>query len=271
MGCDGGSIPKRAEMVKTKKKLVREASDSQVKFWTCFLSQTELKAPIVSDGLGRLFNREAVLEWLVGDREIELENVKSIKDFTTLTLKVNPLFNSKESSVLLSSSSAKDSKKSCPFMCPITQKEMNGTFKFIYPPCGCVVAELAIQNVKETSCLVCGKEYAKDDIITIYPTDQEEINRLTDKIITRQQKSRKRKGNLQETGRKKENSVKKVNIPLPNLSNVQDLPFGMGPNSKTKVLESIFLKKDEKGRVIDDGNSQNFLVKGTFNRSAASF
>ena len=147
---------------------------------------------------------------------------------------------------------------------------MNGTFKFIFPPCGCVVSELAIQNVKESNCLVCGKEYKIDSLVPIYTTDSLEIQNLLDKIHARQGKSKKRKGDSQEPIKKKDNSSKKINMSLPNLSG-KDLPFGMGPNSKTAVLESIFVKKDEKGQVIDDGNSQNFLVKGTFNRSAASF
>jgi hypothetical protein len=244
MGCDGGSIPKRAEMVKIKKKIVKDDSDAQVKFQTCYLSRQELKAPIVSDGLGRLYNREAVLEWLVGEREVELENIKSIKDFTTLKLKLVPTEN--------------DSIKS-KFMCPITQKEMNGTFKFVYPPCGCVVAELAVQNVKTDNCLVCGKEFGKEILIPIYTSDENELEDLKSKLKLKQDK-RKRKSDGKEGAKKK---GKTVNIPLPDLSKIT--------RDSTPVLDSIFLKKDEKGNVIDDGNSQNFLVKGTFNRSAASF
>ena len=245
MGCDGGSIPKRAEMVKTKKKVVKDDSDAQVKFKTCYLSRQKLKAPIVSDGLGRLFNREAILEWLVGEREIELDNIKSIKDFTTLKLQLVP--------------SSKEEKDKSKFMCPITQKEMNGNFKFVYPPCGCVVAEMAVQNVQVETCLVCGKEYEKEALIPIYTSDEYELNNLLEKLKKKQEK-RKRKSDVKEGGKKKE---KRVNIPLPDLSKIT--------RGENPVLDSIFLKKDEKGQVIDDGNSQNFLVKGTFNRSAASF
>jgi hypothetical protein len=55
MGCDGGTIPKRDELVKTKKKEAQTAKDVKVaaKWNNCHLSQLPLQKPIVADLLGK--------------------------------------------------------------------------------------------------------------------------------------------------------------------------------------------------------------------------
>jgi hypothetical protein len=80
---EGGSIPKRSEMVKTKKKdVVLENSLKLAVLWlSCALSREPLRVPVVSDGLGRLFNRESVLELLVSGKtpDPSFANIKSLK------------------------------------------------------------------------------------------------------------------------------------------------------------------------------------------------
>jgi hypothetical protein len=55
MGCDGGTIPKRDELVRTKKK--QEQTPKEVKNaakWNhCHLSQLSLQKPIVADLVGK--------------------------------------------------------------------------------------------------------------------------------------------------------------------------------------------------------------------------
>jgi hypothetical protein len=55
MGCDGGSIPRRDEMVKLKKKAEKADKDVelQARWKYCALSGEELKTPIVACELGR--------------------------------------------------------------------------------------------------------------------------------------------------------------------------------------------------------------------------
>ena len=57
MGCDGGSIPRRDELVKTKKKAEKVDSNELLKtlFFTCFLSKLALNEPVVACILGKYY------------------------------------------------------------------------------------------------------------------------------------------------------------------------------------------------------------------------
>lgn len=67
MGCDGGTIPKRHELVKGPKKVEKVDKDAElVAQWNyCTLSQEVLRRPIVACELGRLYNKDAVIEFLL--------------------------------------------------------------------------------------------------------------------------------------------------------------------------------------------------------------
>ena len=55
MGADGGTIPKRCELVRKKKKKekVEKSYEAATKWRTCQLSQEPLKKPVVTCKLGR--------------------------------------------------------------------------------------------------------------------------------------------------------------------------------------------------------------------------
>ena len=67
MGNDGGSIPRRQELVKLKKKKakVEKGEQNRSKWGLCTLTKQPLTAPIVADKLGLLYNKTAVLEALL--------------------------------------------------------------------------------------------------------------------------------------------------------------------------------------------------------------
>ncbi|KNC75535.1 hypothetical protein SARC_11941 [Sphaeroforma arctica JP610] len=67
MGADGGTIPTRGELVKVKKKkvLLDKDYDLESKWLRCALSAQHLREPIVACPLGRLFNKEAVIGFLL--------------------------------------------------------------------------------------------------------------------------------------------------------------------------------------------------------------
>jgi hypothetical protein len=183
-----------------------------------------------------------------------------------------------------------------PFICPITSKEMSGTSRFVYPPCGCVISEEALREVKAETCLVCGKAFDREDVIPINSTDPEEIETLRSRMDAKQAlreaidaqkkaaKAKKKRKSGTGTGEvaavedaEEELSIKKktrvdthlsnINMALPNLSDPSLLPPGMRVQSE--AVKSLFVKKDKDGKVIEQKN--NFLVRGTFNRFAASF
>ncbi|KAJ1567440.1 hypothetical protein HK096_009847, partial [Nowakowskiella sp. JEL0078] len=89
MGCDGGSIPTRIELVKTKQNAVR--LDPR------FLSIRPLKIPIVADNMGKLYNKEAVIEFLLdkkafGDGDLICSHITKLRDVINLNLTPNPAF-----------------------------------------------------------------------------------------------------------------------------------------------------------------------------------
>lgn len=63
MGCDGGTIPTRDELVKLKKKPERKDSDGHrlYKWQHCSITQQMLTKPVVACEMGRLYSKEAVI------------------------------------------------------------------------------------------------------------------------------------------------------------------------------------------------------------------
>ena len=72
MGCDGGTIPKRHEVVRLKKKdpKVDESEKQRLRWQYCAISEEPLREPVVCDELGNLFNKETVLQRLL-DKSME--------------------------------------------------------------------------------------------------------------------------------------------------------------------------------------------------------
>lgn len=71
MGNDGGSIARRDELVKVKAgpSKVDPAAARRARWTLCHLSRQPLREPVVADALGRLYNKEAVVSWLI-DRKV---------------------------------------------------------------------------------------------------------------------------------------------------------------------------------------------------------
>jgi hypothetical protein len=63
MGCDGGTIPTRDELVKLKKKPEQRDKDGHRIFrWQhCSISQQPLRKPVMACELGRLYNKESII------------------------------------------------------------------------------------------------------------------------------------------------------------------------------------------------------------------
>ncbi|GAA5836791.1 hypothetical protein JCM3766R1_006265 [Sporobolomyces carnicolor] len=166
MGNDGGSIPKRDDLVKTKKKRSREDDkDSRRQRWAfCALSKQPLRQPVVSCPLGKLYNKEAVISYLLNppsageaspfgsDGLLVASHIRSLKDVTTLRLTPNPALddsNADETEATTLGGSGEQS-RAAPFVCPISLREMNGTIKFVYrKPCGCVMSEVALKEMRK--------------------------------------------------------------------------------------------------------------------------
>ncbi|CAO3648306.1 unnamed protein product [Cunninghamella blakesleeana] len=67
MGNDGGSIPRRIELVKEKQKEVKQNPNLQreAAWFYCALSKLPLNPPIVADRLGKLYNQDVIIEYIL--------------------------------------------------------------------------------------------------------------------------------------------------------------------------------------------------------------
>jgi hypothetical protein len=86
MGNDGGSIPDRRDLVKSKPKAEQadKANQNRARWFFCALSKAPLTEPVVSCALGKLYNKDAIIEFLIergkyGDGEEICGHVKKVK------------------------------------------------------------------------------------------------------------------------------------------------------------------------------------------------
>jgi hypothetical protein len=148
MGNDGGSIPDRRDLVKNKPKAEQADKANQVRArWLfCALSKRLLQEPVVSCGLGKLYNKDAIIEYLLdksayGDGEEICGHIRSLKDVKTLKLTPRS-----------TPTSPSDASELAQFVCPLNVKEMNGAQPFIYiRSCGCVFSQSGFRTVLGTS------------------------------------------------------------------------------------------------------------------------
>ncbi|EFO19832.2 hypothetical protein LOAG_08659 [Loa loa] len=171
MGADGGTIPKRCELVKKKKK--KEKLDKNVANTTrwrlCRLSQEPLKRPIVACRLGNLYNKEEVLNAIlskkIGEYEVAM-HIRGLRDIKELKLTDSKEY--RESGA--DKGDVYKDHNIAPFCCPVTGISMNGNHPFtVNWRCGCVISEKAIEEVKPDVCHGCGGPFSKDDLILINP------------------------------------------------------------------------------------------------------
>lgn len=173
MGCDGGTIPKRDELVKKKQKPEEKdkQAESIAKWRYCALSCQVLRKPIVSCPVGRLYNKEAIIQFLLDKETVHevVSHIRGLKDVKELNLTLKAGYEEKavEGGI---NPDVGDS----PYICPVTGLEMNGKYKFCYiQSCGCVLSERAFKEVKSENCLKCTKPYQESDVIIINGTDEE--------------------------------------------------------------------------------------------------
>ncbi|KAH8111465.1 DUF602-domain-containing protein [Phellopilus nigrolimitatus] len=153
MGNDGGSIPDRRDLVKTKAKAEQadKANQTRARWFYCALSKRPLQEPIVSCALGKLYNKDAILEYLLdksayGDGEEICGHIKSLKDVKALKLTPNSAPSTP------SDTATNASTDRAQFVCPLTLKEMNGVVPFVYiATCGCVLSHAGLKALAGSS------------------------------------------------------------------------------------------------------------------------
>lgn len=197
MGNDGGSIPKRRELVKeaarapTISELKATALESLSHAWTRDpLSSEPLDMEnTVSDWRGRLYNYESVLKGLMpteadegGDGEASKANghdmtfsstgIKSLRDIVRLRFKRYKPAGSQAKEI---------------WACPVSLKELGPATKAVYiVPCGHVFAEVAIREImgQEHNCPECSEAFEDGDVIPVLPIEESEVSKLSKRIET---------------------------------------------------------------------------------------
>ncbi|KAI0377346.1 DUF602-domain-containing protein [Hypomontagnella monticulosa] len=187
MGNDGGSIPKRRELVReaarlpTSSELKATALESLTHAWsTCPLSDAPLDlSNTVSDWRGRLYNYESILQYLmpsssetpiseIQQAEFARTGIRSLKD--AMKLKIT---------------TRKDEKGREFAACPVSMKELGAATKSVYIiPCGHVFAEVAMKEISDTEkqCPECSESFEERDVIPILSTDEADIEKLAKRI-----------------------------------------------------------------------------------------
>ena len=169
--------------------------------WTvCSLSRKPLTPPVASDPLGKLYNKEALVEQLLSRhvhdasssaRPDPIAHIRGLKDITELRLSPNALYRPPSSSPTSSS----DGGSVYPFACPLSGKQMDGKQRFVYlATCGCAMSLTGLHVTldasdappEQTPCPVCGETFnaaglakgkqpeAGGSVVTINPSHVEE-------------------------------------------------------------------------------------------------
>uniref|UniRef100_A0A671G946 Replication termination factor 2 n=1 Tax=Rhinolophus ferrumequinum TaxID=59479 RepID=A0A671G946_RHIFE len=209
MGCDGGTIPKRHELVKGPKKVekvwyFRRGKEWDVEYhvdkdaelvaqWNyCALSQEILRRPIVACELGRLYNKDAVIEFLLDKSSGKAlgkaaSHIKSIKNVTELRLSDNPAWEGDKGNT---KGDKHDDLQRARFICPVVGLEMNGRHRFCFLRCcGCVFSERALKEIKAEVCHTCGAAFQDDDVIVLNGT-KEDVEMLKSRMEERRLRAR---------------------------------------------------------------------------------
>ena len=148
---------------------------------TCLISHEPLTAPVVSDYTGFLYNKSAVLEYLLPSDDPDAEQFKADQKkllegrITTLRDIVELHFETD------SQGDAKDEERRVrsKWICPVSNKEFGPAVKASYiVPCGHVFADVALKAVSDTKCPQCNEPYEAENVIGILPTSPSEQDRL---------------------------------------------------------------------------------------------
>lgn len=276
MGNDGGSIPTRRELVKEGAK---DLSTTQVKeiqteqqehYWsTCALSHEPLSEPIVSDALGTLYNKAAVLNHLLAEGQKERTTSREELERKKEAFK-DRLRGLKDVVEVKFHTDAESGK----WTCPVTNKTLGPGTKSIYlVPCGHAFAESLIATVPGEACLQCNELFTQDNIISILPTAQTDKDRLSERLEklrvsglshSLKKASKEGKGNKK---RKQAGPLQESKTDARTLANAEGQTAEKGiKNRDTAALTEKVLKEQEdrnkRRKMAGNENVESLFTKG---------
>ncbi|CAK9168834.1 unnamed protein product [Ilex paraguariensis] len=254
-GGDGGATGAESRdcylnMYATKKPDKVDPNEIRLSKWlNCALSNEPLKHPVVVDKLGNLFNKEALVEALLGKKlPKQFRYVKGLKDMIMVELELIPGL--EENGDVIGGTR---------FQCPIAGLEFNGKYKFFaLRPCGHVLSAKALKEVKSSTCLVCHKEI-EDKIV---------INGSEEEIAALKERMEEEKGKIKV---KKEKKVKNGDVIMNGeegmeLSRLSGKKHGI----EGKAVEKVSAKLEGNRKVANGGVMANGQSNGTAKRFKAA-
>lgn len=268
MGCDGGTIPTRDELVKTKKKAIKNPKDIEkaAKWNNCHLTQQPLRKPVVADLLGNIYNKEAIIEFLLDRSKYDggPEHIKNLKDIKELNLADNPSYESNKQETSDEFSALNKSQ----YICPVTGLELNGSFQFYFLfNCGCVFSKRAFKTLQNKfKCLTCEGEFKENDLIILNPGEEDvELNLSKLKLrkeLAAQAKAEKKAAKLSKDSTVKVNKdTKESGSDLKIKKRVIDAVNGEGAKASTKLSGS----DSKKPKNIQEDPNVSDVYKSLFN------
>lgn len=265
MGCDGGTIPKRDEMVRLKKKpeKVDKNFELNAKWFHCAITQDPLRAPIVSCELGNLYNKESLLEYLLDKDSATTDvakHIRSLKDTKELQLSENPSFDQQKSKE--EKADSYQDFQACRYVCPVVGIEMNGRYKFCFLwKCGCVFSERALKEVKSSVCHKCAKPFVNDDIVIING-NEEDIDVMKSHMAERRQKAKLEKKSKKAKSSSTMTSTSASNGTFIQPSNPGSIQAKKHQTDTSSAVPSKKLKTESKPQVIGASGGPSINDKG---------
>uniref|UniRef100_A0A803V687 Replication termination factor 2 n=1 Tax=Ficedula albicollis TaxID=59894 RepID=A0A803V687_FICAL len=171
---------------------VDKVAELVARWFYCALSQEKLCRPIVACELGRLYNKDAIIEYLLDKSPDKTpmesaSHIKSIKNVTELQLVDNPAWCGDKESI---KGDKYDDLQCARFICPVVGLEMNGRHRFCFlRNCGCVFSERALKEIKAEVCHKCGVPFQEEDVIVLNG-NKEDVEILKKRMEERRLKSK---------------------------------------------------------------------------------
>ncbi|KAJ0068309.1 hypothetical protein NL108_004660, partial [Boleophthalmus pectinirostris] len=214
---------------------VDKNAELAAKWKYCALSQEKLKRPIVACDLGRLYNKDAIIEYLL-DKTAQRPNseavthIRGTKDIKELNLTDNPEWEGERRNT---KGDRYEDIHCGMFICPVVGLEMNGKHRFCYlQTCGCVFSERALKEVKTEICHKCGDPFKSDDVVILNGT-KEEGDKLRERMEEKRAKAKTKKS-------KKSKAVETLSTP-----------------PETKGLFFVWSSSTKAGSSLENGNASS--------------
>eukprot|EP01048_Picozoa_sp_COSAG05_P007006 COSAG05_NODE_478_length_9434_cov_5.178897_12_plen_427_part_00 len=189
-----------------------EADLARIRWSTCALSGNELREPVVACGLGALYNRESVLEYLVGQLQFPYNNKEAIEKSFGHLKKISSVFPLELTWGEPEPDTSVAAGARAMISCPLIHLPADGRYPFVVlRPCNHVLSQRALRSVQDPqqqqqqTCPVCGEMYTVTITLNGTAEDVSTLRtalsaRLAEEKKTKKQEKKRRRHEQQAQG-----------------------------------------------------------------------